>query len=218
MEEYRETLVAKDKYVLIPAANDGTGSRLSVLVDGENILGLPQSVRAAAGNVDFFIPVDISAYSGKKVDVVLTGVKKSDAVYKGIRQSETMEIEDEPYRPVYHFAPLFGWTNDPNGLVFKDGEWHLSYQANPYGTNHGNMHWGHAVSKDLVHWEQLPAVIAPDDLGSVFSGSAVVDEANTAGFGADSGISATRRSVGSAISGSWRSLRGKPFPSMGPKT
>lgn len=185
MEEYRETLVAKDKYVLIPAANDGTGSRLSVLVDGENILGLPQSVRAAAGNVDFFIPVDISAYSGKKVDVVLTGVKKSDAVYKGIRQSETMEIEDEPYRPVYHFAPLFGWTNDPNGLVFKDGEWHLSYQANPYGTNHGNMHWGHAVSKDLVHWEQLPAVIAPDDLGSVFSGSAVVDEANTAGFGAD---------------------------------
>ena len=185
MEEYREALVAKDKYVLIPSANDGIGSRLSVLVDGENILGLPQSVRAAAGNVDFFIPVDISAYTGKTVEVVLTGIKKSDAVYKGIRQSATMEVGDEPYRPVYHFAPLFGWTNDPNGLVYKDGEWHLSYQANPYGTNHGNMHWGHAVSRDLVHWEQLPAVIAPDDLGSVFSGSAVVDAANTAGFGAD---------------------------------
>ena len=185
LEEYRESLVAKEKYVLIPSANDGTGSRLSVFVDGENILGLPQSVRAAAGKVDFFVPVDISAYAGKTVEVVLTGIKKSDAVYKGIRQSGSMEVEDEPYRPVYHFTPLFGWTNDPNGLVYKDGEWHLSYQANPYGTNHGNMHWGHAVSKDLAHWERLPPVIAPDELGSIFSGSAVVDAANTAGFGAD---------------------------------
>ncbi len=185
MEEYRETLVASDKYILIPAANTGTSTRLSVFVDGENILGLPQSARVASDNVEFYIPVDISRHAGQKVEVVLTGIKKSDAVYKGIKQSSTMEVEDEPYRPVYHFSPLFGWTNDPNGLVFKDGEWHLSYQANPYGTNHGNMHWGHAVSRDLVHWEQLPAIIAPDDLGSIFSGSAVVDAANTAGFGAD---------------------------------
>ena len=185
MEEYHESLVATDKYLLIPAANNGTNSRLSVLVGEENILGLPQSVRAAADSVEFYIPVDVSRYAGEPVEVVLTGVKKTDAVYKGIKLSETMAVGDEPYRPVYHFAPLFGWTNDPNGLVFKDGEWHLSYQANPYGTNHGNMHWGHAVSRDLVHWEQLPAVIAPDDLGSIFSGSAVVDAANTAGFGAD---------------------------------
>ena len=183
LEEYHETLVASGRYILIPAANNGTSTRLSVLVDGENILGLPQSARTAADVVDFYIPVDVSRYAGKKVEVVLTGIRKSEAVYKGIKQSDTMEVEEEPYRPVYHFSPLFGWTNDPNGLIFKDGEWHLSYQANPYGTNHGNMHWGHAVSRDLVHWEQLPAVIAPDDLGSIFSGSAVVDAANTAGFG-----------------------------------
>ena len=96
-----------------------------------------------------------------------------------------MKVADEPYRPIYHFSPVFGWTNDPNGMYYKDGEWHLSFQYNPYGTTHGNMHWGNAVSKDLVSWENLPLVIAPDELGAIFSGSAVVDHNNTAGFGKD---------------------------------
>ena len=185
-DEYAVTLKADRKYILIPASNSGVNSRLSVEVDGENILGNTQSARPASGQIDYYIPVNVERYAGKDVTVKLTGIKSSDAVFGAIRTSdETGNEREETYRPLVHFSPEFGWTNDPNGMVYVNGEWHLALQYNPYGTSHGNMHWGLTVSKDLIHWSDKPAIIAPDELGSIFSGSAVVDHDNTAGFGKD---------------------------------
>jgi fructan beta-fructosidase len=89
----------------------------------------------------------------------------------------------EPFRPQFHFTPTANWLNDPNGLVYYDGEYHLFYQYNPAGIVHGPMHWGHAVSTDLLNWSHFPVALCPDEYGAIYSGSAVIDWHNTAGLG-----------------------------------
>ncbi|HZI31931.1 MAG TPA: glycoside hydrolase family 32 protein, partial [Candidatus Binatia bacterium] len=121
-------------------------------------------------------PEQMSAYFNQGSNIV-TLVQNGNAL-------EATPIYDEADRPIYHYTARRGWLNDPNGLVYYNGEYHLCYQHNPYGYYWDNMHWGHAVSTDLVHWTELPEAIYPTYLGAAWSGSSVVDWNNSAGFGA----------------------------------
>jgi len=103
----------------------------------------------------------------------------------GTMSMQNSLVYQEPFRPQYHYSPPQAWMNDPNGMVYFEGEYHLFYQHNPDDVVWGPMHWGHAVSTDLVHWETLPIALYPDDNGTIFSGCVVIDENNTAGFGAN---------------------------------
>ena len=141
-------------------------------------------VRLAQNGTDYYVPFALG--DGKTATVKILGLKKDALAINLMRLSDTFDTTNtDYYRPSYHFTPLYGWMNDPNGMVYKDGEYHLYFQYNPYGSKWGNMHWGHAVSRDLIHWEHLDPAIARDPVGHIFSGSSVVDKKNTAGFGKD---------------------------------
>ena len=180
---YTRTFEAKDKYLLIPIEDQADENTVQMYVEG-NPIGEPMTIRIAQNKIDYWVPIDIESYKGKKVTLTFSVGKNADKGLDKIKQSSKYSFEyNETYRPLYHFTPQYGWMNDPNGMVYHDGVYHLFFQYNPYGARWGNMHWGHAISKDLVNWQYQPTAIAPDKLGAVFSGSAVIDHDNTAGFG-----------------------------------
>ena len=140
-------------------------------------------IRLAQEDPDYWVFADVSDYVGKKITLIYP---ESSAGLDKIFQSDRIAGYDSLYReknrPQFHFTSRRGWNNDPNGLVYYEGEYHLFYQHNPYGILWGNMHWGHAISNDLIHWKELPDALYPDKLGTMFSGSAAVDFQNTSGF------------------------------------
>lgn len=171
------------RYLLLPVEESSPESKLYMIVDNDVVKTM--NVRLAAGKVDYYVPVDLAGYADKSISFNVQLTPETAVCWKELKLSDTFDTSNcEAFRPLYHFSPAYGWMNDPNGMVYKDGEYHLFYQHNPYGSMWGNMHWGHAVSRDLTHWEHLPEAICPDALGTIFSGSCVVDAENTAGFGA----------------------------------
>ena len=160
---------ASQKYLLLPVEDASPDVRISMIVNNKEVKNF--DVRLAVNKVDYFVPVDLSDYSGKTIsfkfkmnsnDPVRVNLSPDNtACCKEMRLSDTFDTGNrEKFRPTYHFSPLYGWMNDPNGMVYKDGEYHLFYQYNPYGSKWGNMNWGHAISKDLVNWEYLGATMS----------------------------------------------------------
>ena len=174
------------KYLVLPYKNAGKRGRkglVTVEVDGK----IAHRFNIALGtkdDLDYWCTIDMTAFKGKKAALKASGV--SPEGFKSIAQDDDprlpKDLYNEKLRPQFHFSQMIGWNNDPNGMVYYKGEWHLFFQHNPFGWNWGNMTWGHAVSKDMVHWEQLPHALYPDNLGTMFSGTGFIDHNNTAGF------------------------------------
>ena len=175
----------KSRYLLLPVQEREDNATIKVLSDNQQVQKL--NVRLAVDKVDYYVPLDIQRFGSSEVlldiffhgDRRFTGAMKDFLCWKEMKLSDTFDTANrEKFRPAYHHTPAYGWMNDPNGMFYKDGVYHLFYQYNPYGSMWENMTWGHSTSKDLIHWEAQPIAIEPDALGDIFSGSCVVDKKN----------------------------------------
>mgnify|MGYP002906262484 CR=1 FL=1 len=176
------------KYLLLPVEEKEENAHIRVIRNNQLVKTL--NCRLATDKVDYFVPFEVE--SGQVLDIAFPGNPRSTGAmndftcWKKMSYSDTFGTKNvEKHRPAYHHTPAYGWMNDPNGMFYKDGVWHLCFQYNPYGSQWENMTWGHSVSTDLVNWTQMPSVLEGDALGAIFSGSSVVDKNNTAGFGKD---------------------------------
>ncbi|WP_288591492.1 DUF4980 domain-containing protein [uncultured Prevotella sp.] len=181
----------KDKCLLLPVQESAEMSNIKVIAGNKQMKSL--NVRLAMNKVDYYVPLYLDEFNEEKtlaLDIHVNGNYRNDGgistftCWKNIKNAESFDTTNrEQYRPLYHHTPAYGWMNDPNGMFFKDGVWHLYFQHNPYGSQWENMTWGHSTSTDLIHWTFQGDPIQPDAWGSIFSGSSVVDKNNTAGFG-----------------------------------
>lgn len=177
------SLDVTEDYLLLPIQDDAPEGKICIVKDNEQ-KGTLMNVRLARERVDSYVPFELSAYKGQHISIDIQGVPANALCWKELKMSDSFDMTNkEMFRPVYHHTPVYGWMNDPNGMFYKDGVYHLYFQYNPYGSVCGNMHWGHSTSTDLMHWNFEGCAIVPDAWGAIFSGSCVVDHNNTAGFG-----------------------------------
>lgn len=177
------SLDVTEDYLLLPIQDDAPEGKICIVKDNEQ-KGTLMNVRLARERVDSYVPFELSAYKGQHISIDIQGVPANALCWKELKMSDSFDMTNkEMFRPVYHHTPVYGWMNDPNGMFYKDGVYHLYFQYNPYGSVWGNMHWGHSTSTDLMHWKFEGCAIVPDAWGAIFSGSCVVDHNNTAGFG-----------------------------------
>ena len=216
VREGRIMLKAEKRYLNLPVKNGATMRRMQILAGDKVVREF--EIELAEEAPDFWCFLDLTPFQGVELTIRVDAIERESKVLDNIAQDDSVPgmetLYKEALRPQFHFSSRRGWNNDPNGLVYLDGEYHLYYQHNPYGWKWGNMHWGHAVSTDLVHWRELPIAIYPAQYGDwVFSGSAVVDPMNTAEFktGSEDVIVAAYTSTGRGECIAYSNDRGRTF-------
>ena len=171
------------RYLLLPIEESQPEVQVRLVGDRPEDTWL--DIRLAVDSIDYYVPLALP--EGKSpATVEIIGLDRTAISYEKIQLADTFDTSAKDYyRPAYHHSPTYGWMNDPNGMIYKDGVYHLYYQYNPYGLKWGNMYWGHSSSRDLIHWEHHDLALARDTLGHIFSGNAILDKQGTAGFGKD---------------------------------
>ena len=180
-----KTVFIQSDTLRFPVKNGAPSRLLQCSADGGPVREF--EIELAQGKPDFRVFMDVRPYRGKYLEITVDGAEDDD-ILNGMEQGDDRIADDlyqEELRPQFHFSAKRGWINDPNGLVFCHKEYHLFFQHNPYGTKWGNMHWGHAVSEDLLHWTELGEALYPDELGTMFSGCGILDANDTMGLKCD---------------------------------
>ena len=188
LAQREKSFKVEGRYLIIPIQNKGKSKgQIRVFVGDREVRKYGLNIATSADTTDWYAFFTIEAYKGKTARIAASRVTEEG--FALVRQSDSIPGEDtfykEPHRPQFHFTQKVGWNNDPNGMVYHDGTWHFFFQHNPVALPWGNMTWGHATSKDLLHWEQQPNKLFPSTMarGACYSGGATVDTNNTAGWG-----------------------------------
>ncbi len=179
------SMKASARYLNLPVTDSAPEIRMKVSTVDKVIDEF--TIHLAEAEPDYYVFLDLEPYQGQIIHIDIPELPEDSQGPENISINETItgseNLYSEALRQQFHFSSRRGWNNDPNGLVYLDGEYHLYYQHNPYGWPWGNMHWGHAVSTDLVHWKELPIAVYPKEFGDwAFSGSAIIDHENLSGF------------------------------------
>ena len=195
LEKREREFTVENKYLVMPIQNKTSikfvrpSSTITLSIDGKAVRQYDLNLAPSAEQADWYAFFTIGNYKGKKARVEVTAASATG--FALVKQSDKIPGEEnfykEPHRPQFHYSQKVGWNNDPNGMVYHDGKWHLFYQHNPVGLMATSLGWGHAISTDLIHWEEQPDKLFPKTMaaGFCFSGSIAVDKANTGGWGKD---------------------------------
>ena len=186
MDPFSIDLRICNRHLFLPVKNNSEKIVIQLLDAGHRVREFNIELDCT-GTPDWWAFYDVSAFINQTLTLAITSrlVTPDEATWlaNAIRLGDGLPDADdlyhERYRPQFHFTPRRGWNNDPNGLLYLNGEWHMYFQYNPFGIGWGNMHWGHAISRDLLHWQELPAALYQRSLQDMaFSGGGLVDEAN----------------------------------------
>lgn len=204
-----------ERYLLLPVQESEDIAAIAVL-NAQNDMAQRLNVKLAIDRVDYYVPYELKGAT--LLDIEFHGDRRQKGAvgefvcWKEMKYSNAFDTTNrERFRPAYHHTPLYGWMNDPNGMFYKDGVWHLYYQYNPYGSQWENMTWGHSTSRDLIHWDAQPLAIEADWLGAIFSGSCVTNGDEVVAFYTSAGHHQTQSMATSKDGGrTFKKFSGNP--------